>query len=536
MSKISDYLRQHLTGEVATDAATRQAFARDGSILEMTPQLVVYPRTTNDVRKVARFAWRLAERGQVLPLTARGGGTSTTGSAIGGGVALAFAAHMSRILELDVKSRMVRVQPGLNLAALQEAMATHGLCLPVMPDDFKAATIGGALASNVGGTKSVKYGRMRDWTDRLEVVLANGEVIQTERLNKHELSGKKGLQTMEGEIYRSLDALIDENAETVANLGDGAGFAVNLVKSDDGSFDLTPLFVGSEGALGVITQAIVRLAPRPDEVELLAAALTREQNLSDLAGQLGALEPSELEFIDGDTFKLIAEKDGGTPWQAVASACPATLLFVEFDDKHRERKIKKAAKILAAAGVQDAKIASSFEDQEMLRAVHHSTAYIANFADRGTAALPLISNVTVDPARLAEFLADIKKLLRHNHVEAGIWGSLGTGAVNVRPLINLANLGQRQTVLKFMNEVRVLAREFGGTPSDDMSGGRLNAPFAAEFDGEAARDVFIKLKTIFDPYGTLNPGVKVGLGRDELVKMLRQDYDRARLAQFNLRG
>jgi FAD/FMN-containing dehydrogenase len=536
MSKISEYLQQHITGEIATDPATRLAFSRDNSILELTPQIVVYPRTTNDVRKVTRFAWRLAERGQVLPLTARGGGTSTTGSAITSGTVLAFAAHMSRILELDVKSRMVRVQPGLNMAALSEAMATQGLFLPVAPDDQKAATVGGALAANVTSAKSVKYGSLRDWVDRVEVVLANGEIIQTERLSKRDLSAKKGLQTMEGEVYRALDTLIDENTETIDSLGANATFGINLVKESDGSFDLTPLMIGSEGSLGIITQSILRLEPRPDEVELIAAAITHEQDLAELTLQILELEPSELEFIDGDTLKLIEQKGGGSPWRKITQKRPASLIFVEFDDKHRSKKTKKLAKLLSAAGVADAIIASSFEDQELLRSVHASVATITNFSERGVTSLPIAQDLSVEPARVAETVAYIKKILVTNHLEGGIWGSLGAGLINVRPLLNLASLGQRQAIFKFMDKIQELAVKLNGLSSGGFDDGRLHAPFIGNGYDEDTVKLFQQLKLIFDPFSTLNPGVKLGLSQDDLVKMLRQDYEQARFSQFNLRG
>jgi len=535
MSKISDYLRQHLAGEVATDATTRQAMSHDGSILEVAPQLVVYPRTTNDVRKVMRFSWRLAERGQVLPITARGGGTSPTGAAIGSGVMLSFPAHMAHILELDVKSRLVRAQPGINFAALQEAMATQGLFVPVFPPDFKAATLGGALASDVSGFKSVKYGKLRDWTDRLEVVLANGEIIQTEKLSSRALSSKKGLQTMEGEVYRAVDALIDENAELIDGLDNEATFALNQVKKKD-SFDLTPLLVGSEGTLGVITQAIVRLAPNSEDVGLIAAALTPEQNLADLTEQLMALDPSELEFIDGATLKLIEEKGGGASWNTVSKTRPATLIFIEFDDKQRERKVKKAAKILAAAGIVDAEIAEEFEDQETLRSIHHSVAFLTNYADNGTAALPLASTIVVESGRVAELVQGAKGVLQHNHIEGGVWGSLGSGTVTVMPLLNLANLGQRQAVFKFMNEMRELAKSLGGSILHESGGGRLGAPFVNNTYGPQLAKVFDDLKKIFDPYNMLNPGVKVGLTQENLVAIMRKDYDRARFSELNLRG
>ena len=541
MSKIADYLRERLAVEVSTEPSIRQNFATDGSIFSIMPQIVVYPRTTNDVRKVARFAWRLAERGQVLPITARGSGTDTTGGAIGSGAVISFPAHMSRILETEVRSQMLRVQPGLNLYAMQEAAATHGLFLPTMPSDFKVATVGGALGSNVAGTKSLKYGSINDWTDRLEVVLSNGEVIQTGRISKNELSAKKGLQTMEGEIYRSLDSLIEDNTDLISDIISGektnhGGYSIELVKDASGSFDLTPLFIGSQGTLGLIVQAIIKMAPRPEEVSYMVAAITTDQELSDLTEKLLELEPSELEFIDRETLKLIESKGGGTPWKLISEKLPETLIFIEFDDKHRARKVKKAAKILDSAGITDAQIASTWEDQETLRSVHHSVATLTNFNERGTAALPLAPDVLVSPEQVPELVRTVRQLLKQNHVEGGIWGHLGSGVVSIHPLINLANLGQRQTVFKFMNELQEAVNAIGGTISGEFSDGRQFAPYLNKRHDDKIVEIHKKIKDIFDPFNMLNPGVKIGTSQSQLLEILRQNYDQSRFAEYNLRG
>ena len=129
MSKIGDYLNQRLSGDVLSDIGARERYSTDGSVLNITPRLVVLPRTLDDVRKVARFAWRLAERGQFLSLTARGAGTDPTGAAITDGIILSMQNYMNHIMELDTKSKLVRVQAGIKLMTLREAMATHGLKL-----------------------------------------------------------------------------------------------------------------------------------------------------------------------------------------------------------------------------------------------------------------------------------------------------------------------------------------------------------------------------------------------------------------------
>lgn len=540
MSKIADYLRERLTGEVSAEPAVRKRFATDGSVLQIAPQIVVYPRTTNDVRKLARFTWRLAERGQVLPIVPRGSGTDTTGAAIGSGAAVVFPAHMARILELDIKSQMVRVQPGLNLATLQEAMATHGLFLPPVPSDFKASTVGGALGCNAAGTKSIKYGTLRDWTDRLEIVLANGEIIQTGRISKHELNAKKGLQTMEGEIYRSLDNLIEDNQELIqkldeSNTPNASGYALELVKAKDGSFDLTQLVIGSQGTLGVIVQAILKLTNRPTEVSMMAAAITGEQDLPTLTEDLLQLEPSELEFIDGGTLELIEQLGGGTPWKTVTDVKPVAMVFIEFDDRNRARKVKKAAKLLESAGVLDARVATEWEDQESLRSIHHSVSTITNYSHQGTSALPLAPDIAVEPSKVPLLVEKVRGLLRHHHIEGGVWGHLGTGVISVRPLINLANLGQRQIVFKLISELAEAAADLGGSLTGEFGEGRMASMATDDQNGQELTDLFVKVKQIFDPYGTLNPGVKSGSDQQTLLAHLRQEYNQSG-AEFNLRG
>src|SRR5687768_1653320 len=137
MNKVASYLQGHISGEVSVSEQVREHFSTDASILTMKPSMVVYPRTTNDVRKVARFTWQLAERGHVMPITARGNGTDLTGAAIGRGVILSLPTHLNKILELDTKQRLVRVQPGVNFKSLQETLHTHGLFLPPAPESYE---------------------------------------------------------------------------------------------------------------------------------------------------------------------------------------------------------------------------------------------------------------------------------------------------------------------------------------------------------------------------------------------------------------
>ena len=141
MNKVAHYLQEHLSGEVMTSEDARKYFATDGSIFAVKPSVIVYPRNENDVRKTARFAWQLAERGRVIPITPRGLGTDQAGGALGSGIMMVFPAHMNRVLELDAKTGNVTIEPGINYGKLQQTLHTHGRFLPPFPSSMETMAI-----------------------------------------------------------------------------------------------------------------------------------------------------------------------------------------------------------------------------------------------------------------------------------------------------------------------------------------------------------------------------------------------------------
>ncbi len=536
MSKIANYLQAHLSGEVSSDSVVRQKLAHDQSILEITPKLATYPYNVNDVRKITRFTWQLAEKGHVMALTPRGGGTSKTGAAIGDGAIVSLSAHFADILEVDTKQKLARVQPGLGLDTLQATMKTHGLTFPVTSEPDADSTIGGYIANNVAASRAVKYGDTRQWVDQLEVVLANGEVIQTGRVSKRELNKKKGLASLEGEIYRQLDGLITDQAELIVNNLAGrasfsnAGYDLADVKRDDGSFDLTPLFVGSQGTLGIITEMIIRLEEyRPQTTTMVVGCLA----IADAKDALEAIikaKPSRLEFVDQASLELAQSNHVASINEFLdeENLLPAAMLFIEFNDGgHKaKRKAKKLAKALDKADGYTIFYDDDYELQanwwQTLRQVHIA---LASAPSGEHHAVPIIEDASVPRDMFERYLNSIHDLAKKHHTNLVVWGSLGSGIMHTRPQLDLKRLGDRQKVFKLAENYYEMVAGLGGSIAAGYGEGRLRAGYLEKQYSQEVIELFKSTKNIFDPYNMLNPGVKVGEDSKKLVDKLRDSYD-----------
>lgn len=541
MSKIAAYLREHIAGEVTTDEAVRAALSTDMSVLTITPEMVVYPRTTNDIRKVARFAWQLAEKGHVLPITARGRGTDQTAAAIGKGVVLVTPAHMNRIFEYDSKQKLVRLQPGVTGSELQSALSLHGAGVPALPLSAAYSTIGGAVANNATGPLSGKFGSMESWISQLEVVLSNGDVLQTQRVNKRELSRLKGMQTFEGEIYRSIDNLIEDNKQLIdekldTGIRDNVGYSsITQVKRSDGSFDLTPLIVGSQGTLGIVSEMIIKAEFMSLRHAVAVLSFANHETARDVLDQLRALAPTYLEYYDGELFAEAQAAGRSYEFykQALSqSAVEAVVLvgFEEFNERSRAHKLKRVLKLI---GDSAAVTVSNDENSDELLAIREVTAFGLRPEGRGVSAPPLLEGAYIPPERFEDFTVALKALADKHHVRLPLHGRALDNVYYARPQLELRKVGDKQKIFKLLDEYASLVDHHGGHIIGEAGEGRLKARFAyANLDDDVLQ-LFAEVKAIFDPYGILNPGVKQASELKQLVSQLRTDYDTGTLASYS---
>jgi FAD/FMN-containing dehydrogenase len=534
MNKVAHYLQEHLVGEVMTSSDARKYFSTDSSVFTLTPAIIMYPRNENDVRKAARFTWQLAERGRIIPMTARGAGTDQSGAAIGEGIMMVFPAHMNRILEFDGKNGNVTVEPGINYGKLQQTLHTHNRFLPPFPASYEYSTLGGAIGNNASGEKTVKYGNTRDYVKSLRAVLANGEIIETHRLNKRELSKKLGLATFEGEVYRALDALIEENRDVINQLPlktskNSAGYALDKVRRKDGSFDLTPLIVGSQGTLGIVTEALLETEPHNPNTTLVAAlfddlgvaekVITEIRKFSEL--------PCAMELVDEHLLAFVQQHNPNALRGIIEQPLPKIVLLIEFDnqsDRIQKRLAKKAQKILNRHQVAY-RIESDPIKKDELWKIRHSASAVITHAEGSLRALPIIEDGIVPIERLGEYFRQVYELFEKNGLRAAIWGHAGDANIHMQPFLDLSQVGDRQKAFKLMNEYYKMVVDMGGSTSGEHGDGRLRAPYLPLLYGQDACDLFLKVKQIFDPYGTLNPGVKVNVTLEDIKPLLRQGYE-----------
>jgi FAD/FMN-containing dehydrogenase len=422
MSKIAQYLNEHLLGEVSSLASLRARYATDESVLTITPELVAFPKTTNDVRKLMRFSWQLAEKGHVLGVTPRGLGTDTTGGAIGSGVVLDTTQYLNQILYVAAKdkNKIVHVQPGVSLKTLHEALRWNGLTIDAFTPNNSDMTVGGAIAAGVVGETSGKYGTVADAIERMEVVLANGDLMETGRISKREVSKKQGEQTLEGEIYRRIDGILEDNTELIESLSsanDNTGYRIDQVRAKDGSLDLTPLFIGSQGTLGFISEIVLRTGFYNGDEAAVAVACESPEQARDVADVLRECEPTTLTSIDGAFYTEARARGKKFLFDIEQPLAFSALVYASFDDfgdKARERKLKRAVKALQKQSI------TGYTSDEFRLDDLHALRDVAT-----TVALPTrvdetpvhIGNGAYVPAeRLEDFSGQVAALAEKHHI------------------------------------------------------------------------------------------------------------------------
>ncbi len=501
---VSDLTRILGNNKVLSDYPSLTAYAIDASIYRIEPRAVTLIENESDLLRVIQYA-----RENRIPLTARAGGSNLTGNALGEGIILEFS-RLNRIIELNREELWVRVQPGVIYRELNAALERHGLFYPPDPSSGDVCKIGGMLANNSAGPHSLKYGATKDNLHEIRVVMADGRALDIrpvatdgayfgDFLNRYEpVRQLYGLLTSNRDLLRRRRIEVSKNSSGY-NLFDMAA------RLEKGVFDLTRLFVGSEGTLGITTEARLKLSVRPKRTATALLYFGRLADVGEAVNRLLPFGPGAMELMDASSLDLIGRGRFGIPVEAAA------MLLVEFDEEPLEERIALIRNTAASYRLRgEVQIALEREPQEALWKVRKAIYPTLYRYDARLKPINFVDDVVVPAARLTELIHYLETYFKDVGVPVAIYGHIGDGNAHINPLMDMKDPEDVRRMAAISREIHsAVIHRFGGSLCGEHGDGRVRGEFLRELYGEEIYALFQQVKTIFDPEGLLNPGVKM---------------------------
>ncbi|MFI8533895.1 FAD-binding and (Fe-S)-binding domain-containing protein [Streptomyces aquilus] len=483
MTDLESALRAAVRGEVGFDVTSRALMTMDASNYRRVPLGVVAPRDADDVAAVLAVC---RERG--VPVVPRGGGTSIAGQATGTGVVLDFTRHMNRLVALDPESRTAVVQPGLVLDRLQDAAAPYGLRFGPDPSTHSRCTLGGMIGNNSCGSHSVAWGTTADSVRALDVITARGRRL---RLGQDWAGAPDGLRDLVAGDLARLRTGFPELPRRIS------GYALDALLPEKGA-DVARAFCGSEGTLGVLTEAVVRLVAAPRARALAVLGYADEGAAAEAAAGLLLHHPLTVEGMAADLVPSAAALPRGEAW-----------LFVETGGDTEAEARARAETVVRAADVVDALVVTDPAGQRALWRIREDASGTATRMPDGSEAWPGWEDCAVPPPRLGAYLRDFRRLLTDHGLRGTPYGHFGDGCIHVRIDFDLLTDKGVARFRRFSEELADLVVAHGGSLSGEHGDGQARAELLPRMYGAELVSLFERAKGVWDPDDLLNPGMLV---------------------------
>jgi FAD/FMN-containing dehydrogenase len=534
MNTLIEILKTSFKGEIESDEATLEKYSRDASLFKVNPQLVLFPKDSEDVKTIIKSVLEARAKGEQVSITARSAGTDMSGGPLTTSVVVEFPRHFNKILE--VGPNYARTQPGVYFRDFDKATMAKNLLMPAYPASRELCTVGGMTANNSGGEKTLLYGKVEDYVIETKMVLRDGNEYTFKPLTIMELEEKKHLQTLEGEIYRNIAALIDNNYEKLKAAKphvskNSAGYYLwNVLDKEKGIFDLNKIIVGSQGTFGMITEVKFRLVRPKTHSRLLVVFLKDMHGLGDLTNHILAFKPESLESYDDHTFKLATKlfpqmvkqmKTGFFSlmirfipefWAVVTGGIPKLVIMAEFtadSDKAAHEQALKAQESLKEFNV-NSKVTNTTEDVQKYWTIRRESFNMLRHHVKNLRTAPFIDDFVVPPATLPEFLPKLYTLLDSYKITYTVAGHVGDGNFHIIPLMDLKQADSIKAINELMEKVNTLVLEYKGSITGEHNDGMVRTPYLEKMYGSEIYKLFEETKRIFDPENMFNPGKKVG--------------------------
>ncbi|MDP3086735.1 MAG: FAD-linked oxidase C-terminal domain-containing protein [Methylotenera sp.] len=493
--------------EGASDSLTLALYATDASMYQMQPLAVKTPVDRADMLKAIRYC-----ADKKLPLLARGGGTSLTGQSIGKAVILDVSKHMTRVLELNLEEGWVRVEPGLVCSNLNAFLKPHGVHFAPDPATENRANIGGMIANNAAGMRSVRYGMTIDHVLELDLALASGEVLHLSTLDAAQWAAKAARSDSEGAIYRDVRDLVTKNAEEIRQrypkvIRRSGGYPLDALV-DANSCNLAKLICGSEGTLGVILEAKLQLTPLPRYSAVCLAHFDTLEASLRASAPIVAQNPSAVELIDGVILHQARAHPLTRNICTLLEGEPAAVLIIEvqgddFDDTvaHIQRIVDSLLGCAYATPLMTE--AKAIQAVWQLRS---SALGLMTTVQGNRKPVPYIEDAAVPPEHLADYVGEVLAVCSKYDQPVSLFGHASVGLMHIRPLHDLHQPAEISRMKQIQEDVFPLVQKYGGSWSGEHGDGIVRGGFNKRFFGDQLYNTFREIKQLFDPEGRMNPG------------------------------
>lgn len=540
-------------GDFDDSATAKDFYSHDASLFEIVPELIVFPKDAEDVSTLVKITMQEKKNIPNLSLTGRSAGTDMSGAAINDSVIVDFKKYFTKIERIDKRS--AQVQPGVFFRDFDAEAKKKGVLMPTYPASRELCTVGGMVSNNSGGEKSIEYGKAEDFVNQLEFVFADGVKRIVKPLKKTELDKKMAQKDFEGEVYRKMFKLLDDNYDAIKaakpNVSkDSTGYHLwNVWDREKGIFDLTQAIIGAQGTLGLITDIEFRLTDARSDEGLLVIFMNDMKHLGELIKVVVDKKPSRFEAFDDNTLwlsmrfmpaflKLLGPRKfvhllfSLTPEALMLlRGIPKLILMVsikgnsteEIADKiHTLRKeLEAKSKYYGITGFEEAPTEAKGEKFWIMR--RHSFQILrSKVKDKHTA--PFIDDFIVNPEHLAEFLPKIRRIIKKYKLFATIAGHMGDGNFHIIPLMNIEIESERNKILPAMKEVNNLVLKYGGSLSGEHNDGLVRGPWLEQMYGKKILGYFKETKRIFDPEDIFNPRKKANATWDYSFRHIRKNF------------
>ncbi len=515
-------LEARVEGDVRFDEYSRELYATDASAYEVTPIGVVFPTSTEDIAAVMAYC---ADR--EIPVLPRGGGTSLAGQAVNEAVVLDLSRYMTDITGVDSEAMRARAQTGITLGELNRTLEPEGIKFAPDPSTADRSALGGAIGNNTTGAHSLLYGKTDAYVEECEAVLADGSVhtfgeISVEELREDADPEGEVIERIHGEVVRIIDEEADAVAERYPSMKRNvSGYNLDVLveeargegATEEGVVNLARLLVGSEGTLGIVTEAEVALEPIP---ETKSVGLLTYHSLLEAMEDVGPIlehEPAALEVLDGVLVDLARGLDEFKDVIGILPDETDTFLLVEFyadSDEQRREKVETLVEDRVGEIAFDGYEAYDEKTQKDFWKMRKASTPILLSRTGDEKHIAFIEDVAIPPEHLPEYTADFKEVFEDHDTFGSFYAHAGPGCMHVRPLINTKTAEGVETMVSISDAATDLAVKYGGSVSGEHGDGRARTQWNKKLYGEHLWEVFRDLKSAFDPDWLLNPGSVCG--------------------------